>query len=208
MKNWVRLHIGTYGWIHQEWEGSFYPDDLPSSWQLDYFGNIFDVVLVPQAEWEKWSLSDMIAVKEGLEPRCKMYLALQQSSMESWVRLPLVFSVFDTIIPGVVIWSEQPFYQTHILCKPVTLISTYFRLPGWSWYIQGVWLSGQPFGFVAELPKKESSQVQLLTDFVESLPSNALENSDIISVAWIVGGVSVNVQQVMNLKVISELMGY
>lgn len=43
------LLIGTCGWQHAAWSGSFYPDDLPEDWQLGYYGNEFRVVLVPRA---------------------------------------------------------------------------------------------------------------------------------------------------------------
>jgi hypothetical protein len=43
--------IGSYGWLHDEWLGEFYPEDLPDEWQLGYYGNEFQVVLVPADYW-------------------------------------------------------------------------------------------------------------------------------------------------------------
>lgn len=41
------LRVGAYGWQHPHWLGSFYPDDLPADWQLGYYANEFNTVLVP-----------------------------------------------------------------------------------------------------------------------------------------------------------------
>lgn len=56
------LKVGTYDWIHPEWQSEFYPEDLPEDWQLSYYANEFSVVLVPEVKWsakdvdlEEWS---------------------------------------------------------------------------------------------------------------------------------------------------------
>lgn len=43
--------LGAYGWRHTAWLGHFYPDDLPTDWQLGYYSNAFECVLVPQCYW-------------------------------------------------------------------------------------------------------------------------------------------------------------
>jgi hypothetical protein len=45
--------IGAYGWQHKDWLGEFYPDDLPDEWQLGYYGNEYQVVLVPASYWSQ-----------------------------------------------------------------------------------------------------------------------------------------------------------
>ncbi|HEB83268.1 MAG TPA: hypothetical protein ENJ11_10440 [Gammaproteobacteria bacterium] len=44
------LQTGAYGWLHRHWQGSYYPDDLPEDWQLGYYSNDFNTVLVPAAD--------------------------------------------------------------------------------------------------------------------------------------------------------------
>jgi hypothetical protein len=44
--------IGAKGWIHPEWEATYYPDDLPQDWQLGYYSNDFPVVMVTEKEWQ------------------------------------------------------------------------------------------------------------------------------------------------------------
>ncbi len=45
------LQVGAYGWRHAHWHGSYYPDDLPKDWQLSYYSNDFNVVMVPAHYW-------------------------------------------------------------------------------------------------------------------------------------------------------------
>ena len=40
------ITVGSYGWRHPHWRGSFYPEDLPEDWQLSYYSNEFSVVMV------------------------------------------------------------------------------------------------------------------------------------------------------------------
>ena len=47
----TNLQLGACGWRHDHWQGSFYPDDLPADWQLAYYSNVFNVVLVPASCW-------------------------------------------------------------------------------------------------------------------------------------------------------------
>ena len=69
------INLGTYGWRHSHWLNTFYPEDLPVSgaedWQLTYFSNEFNAVLVPAGYWltgesidcETW----LDAVHEGFQ---------------------------------------------------------------------------------------------------------------------------------------------
>lgn len=44
--------IGAHGWNHPGWEEDFYPDDLPEDWRLAYYGNEFQIVVVPASYWQ------------------------------------------------------------------------------------------------------------------------------------------------------------
>ena len=43
--------IGACGWLHEGWSGEFYPEDLPEEWRLGYYGNEYQVVMVPASYW-------------------------------------------------------------------------------------------------------------------------------------------------------------
>ena len=46
------INLGAYGWQRAHWIESFYPDDLPEDWQLGYYSNEFNTVLVPADYWQ------------------------------------------------------------------------------------------------------------------------------------------------------------
>ena len=43
--------LGAYGWTHDSWNDTFYPEGLPLEWQLSYYSNEFNAVLVPAGVW-------------------------------------------------------------------------------------------------------------------------------------------------------------
>src|SRR5262245_51871092 len=40
----MNLHVGTSGYSYKEWKGSFYPEDMPASGMLRYYGERFGTV--------------------------------------------------------------------------------------------------------------------------------------------------------------------
>ena len=57
-----RILIGACGWLHDNWQENFYPEDLPQDWYIGYYGNEFSVVLVSDKEWQQGG-----SVEEWLE---------------------------------------------------------------------------------------------------------------------------------------------
>jgi len=45
------IRVGVFGWEHEHWIGTFYPDDLPEDWRLSYYANEFSVVLGAEDKW-------------------------------------------------------------------------------------------------------------------------------------------------------------
>lgn len=210
------LQIGTYGWQHNHWLGSFYPEDLPVDWQLDYFSNAFRAVLVPQSVWTGWSEVDLQAVNEAVEAPFYFYFAIESGSDFESALLPQlekIIAVLKSQAMGVVVWSESLFTQSELAGLPVTLISTQHKLPGWHWQYQGVWLSGQPLAYLSELPKDPKAQVVILKDFMHSLTLEVNSKATTVvlesqGVCCIVGGEKIDMQQVANLKTIGEFLGF
>jgi hypothetical protein len=46
-----RCYVGSAGWEHPEWEGVFYPEELPSEWRLTYYNTAFPCVYLAYGEW-------------------------------------------------------------------------------------------------------------------------------------------------------------
>ena len=68
------LKIGARGWRHRQWNGLYYPDDLPVEWQLTYYANDFQVVLVPDEYWEKSKGYDLEEWFEAVDEGFRFYL--------------------------------------------------------------------------------------------------------------------------------------
>ncbi len=45
--------IGACGWLHPQWDESYYPEGLPEEWRLAYYGNEYPVVLIPDTYWSQ-----------------------------------------------------------------------------------------------------------------------------------------------------------
>jgi len=210
----VALRIGTCGWQHRRWLGTFYPDDLPEAWQLDYFSNVFGVVLVPQSEWKHWSSSFVEAVIASAEDGFEIYLGLNNDlnggieNPQTVAKLADIVSLLDHSVVGFVVWSESPFTHLTLLQRPVTLISSQHCLPNWQWKNEECWLSGNPLGWTAQLSDEGKEQAALLVDFVKSLSGLEMEDSKNRTVPFLIGGDKIEMEQVANLKTIGELLGY
>lgn len=202
------LQIGIYGWQRADLDGQFYPEDLPSDWRLDYYSNAFRVVLVPQLEWEVWDEEDLEAILEAVEAPFYFYFALEAAfTTEVLSQLSKVVETLKTQACGVVIWSEKPFEHTEIAGLPVTLVSTKYKLPGWSWQNQSLWMSGEPLAYLPDLTVDAKEQAALLKAFMQSLVESAFIKKE-LAAPCIVGGDKIDIAQVTNLKVIGEFLGY
>jgi len=60
----MHIVIGAYGWQHKQWQGQFYPDDIPLDWCLSYYANEFDTLLVP---FKIWSESELEEIQSWIE---------------------------------------------------------------------------------------------------------------------------------------------
>ncbi len=48
-----RLLLGMSGWPHAEWEGRYFPADLPCDWQFAYYSNDADCLVLEPDQWQK-----------------------------------------------------------------------------------------------------------------------------------------------------------
>ena len=62
-----RILIGAYGWLHQAWQDSFYPDGLPEDWQLGYYSNEFPVIMLPAAYGQQGESMIELALEDSAE---------------------------------------------------------------------------------------------------------------------------------------------
>ncbi|MDH5472651.1 MAG: DUF72 domain-containing protein [Gammaproteobacteria bacterium] len=68
------LRTGSYGWRHQHWHETFYPDDLPEDWQLGYYANEFPAVMVPQSYWQAGTGFNLASWPDDVPPHFRFYI--------------------------------------------------------------------------------------------------------------------------------------
>lgn len=197
------LQIGACGWSHPDWEGHFYPEDLPEAWQLDYYSNAFRVVLVPEEQWMAWSEEQVEECRDSVEGDFLFYLAINDNlSSDKAKQLKKIHAALNDNLGGVVVFSDQWVPDLEIEGVPFSLVSSECKMVGWSWECEGQKLSGAPFGWVTELSKDGKKQAELLRSFMSSLPVNQG------GAPFFIGGESINMTQVSNLKTVGEFLGY
>ena len=49
------VYLGAVGWVHPQWRGSFYPEDLPTDWELPFYNTQFRCVYLPPEIWRNAS---------------------------------------------------------------------------------------------------------------------------------------------------------
>jgi len=76
------LNIGAYGWKHEDWSGNFYPDDLPQDWQLTYYSNAFNCVLVPVEYWCEQKMPDCEEWLESVHEEFRFHIACDERLLE------------------------------------------------------------------------------------------------------------------------------
>ncbi|MDD5240469.1 MAG: hypothetical protein PHG47_01975 [Sulfuricella sp.] len=66
-----RSYVGSVGWEHPQWQGCFYPDELPPEWRLTFYNTAFTCVYLGYEEWSKRDLQTLSGwVEDTLEPFC------------------------------------------------------------------------------------------------------------------------------------------
>ena len=56
--------LGAIGWEHPAWNGTFYPEDLPPEWRLNYYNYAFECVYLPYAAWRTTPLETLTAWRQ------------------------------------------------------------------------------------------------------------------------------------------------
>ena len=74
------LRIGTRGWRHKAWQGTFYDADLPQEWQLSWYANHLRSVWVPADRLHTISLDEIAVWIEDTDPDFRFIVELESAS--------------------------------------------------------------------------------------------------------------------------------
>lgn len=102
--------IGSHGWMHSQWESTFYPDDLPEDWQLGYYANEFSIAVIEQNAWNCLQknpdiITDWISETEsGLRFVCELSLACSEQELNAHLS---VISQLGNACLGVILLANE-----------------------------------------------------------------------------------------------------
>jgi hypothetical protein len=65
---------GAEDWLHPDWRGGFYPEDLPDDWLLPYYNTRFQAVYLPVARWQAASADDWARWLDDTQPGFRFLL--------------------------------------------------------------------------------------------------------------------------------------
>lgn len=106
MRNF-NVYTGTIGWEHANWNGGFYPDDLPEDWRLSFYNTQFRCVYLPYPVW--YQASDAVVANWLRETQEDFHfvLGLPEKQSEDWTRQAFRFGHRGKLEEGLeVVWID------------------------------------------------------------------------------------------------------
>lgn len=177
---------------------------MPEEWRLDYYSNVYRIVLVPESEWVRWDDEAIEELEESVEPGFKFYFQVQDElSGDKVKQFNLIENALLGFIKGIVLFSEKAEnIQPRMEGYSVSLVSKTQVLEGWQWATGGYVCSGAPCGVVFDLDSDAKAQAQMIINYVESLPETQKE------APLFVAAEGVDTKMLTDMKTISEFLGY
>ena len=197
------MSIGVDDWQRPELIDQYYPEGLPVEWRFDYYLNEYRTALVAQSEWQAWGELDVDELQIAHRPERALYLRIDDKALVPESHLIDLLAVLGDWVAGFVVfdasWSAD---DKHFHGRPVTWVTDHQAWSGWHWSFAGKVLSGEPCGWVGELDSNPKLRAQMLRSFVASLADKKL------TVPFFVGGESIKMDDLQQLKTLAELLGY
>ncbi|BBN59822.1 hypothetical protein [Hydrogenovibrio marinus] len=203
------LLVGTRGWAHKSWNGGFYPGDMPVEWQLDFYGQHFKAILLPQAEWQGWTKAHIEEFEVLHEPEY-FFVVFEVSAFNDGVlpKLEAIKGWLRNKAFGVLGFhlsqAEMNALQSELepLGYKLTSCASRPQLMGWSLESEFGVLTGEPLYLVRMNDHPMSQLKETVTPFLESLPHD-YSGGFIFSIDE-----DVSTKHVTDLKLLLELLGY
>lgn len=98
----TEIFVATRGWSYPSWRGDFYPDDLPEDWQLSYYGNEFNAVVVPASEWVGLDCVEIERWVEDVPEEFNFYLEVEDISTD-WEQTAELVKLLGNQLGGILL---------------------------------------------------------------------------------------------------------
>lgn len=198
------LIIGTQGWESETWLDFFYPENMPEDWRLDFYSNFFECVLVEESVWKAWTEEELEELVELFEEEVFWFFFEVSSVLtdQDVIQLEKMKWYLKDRATGIVLKETNQNLPEGLSGYSVTLVSKTDKRDGWCWKYENAYVSGDPVGYVDGLSRDGKVQSEMLRQFMQSLPEGQK------GAPFFVGGDSIDIDQVKNLKIVGEIMGY
>ena len=101
------FYIGSVGWEHPQWEGNFYPDELPPEWRLTFYNTAFPCVYLAYEEWSGRDLQTLSSWVEDTLGRFRFVLEPNPAGLSDSDKARLeVLAPRIGPLDGQVVWLE------------------------------------------------------------------------------------------------------
>ncbi len=94
--------VAARGWSYPSWHGSFYPDDLPEDWQLSFYGNEFNAVVVPASKWVSLDIVEIERWIEDVPEEFLFYLEVEDL-LTDWEQTAEIIKPLDNQLGGILL---------------------------------------------------------------------------------------------------------
>lgn len=118
------LLLGTAGLERADWVDSYYPDDLPDDWRLDYYANDCDCVLLTAQDWGELDTAAFAAALAETPDRFRCFVAggagdaAAAGAVAAVLGEPRVVLLVDRIDPAVSQLPQWPVDGEDRWCDP------------------------------------------------------------------------------------------
>lgn len=197
------MSIGVDNWQRPELIRDYYPEGLPAEWRSDFYLNEYRTALIAQSDWHAWRAEDIDELLVARRDESVLYLKVEDESVISAAQLTSVVTALGDWLAGFVVFDKnwRP-ERKQFHDRPVSWVAEHQAWSGWHWSFGGQVISGAPCGWVGRLDPDPKLRAQMLRSFAASF---ADKNT---AVPFFVGGESIKMDDLQQLKTLAELLGY
>ncbi len=101
----LEIRVGALGWRRPDWQGVFYPHDLPGEWRLSYYANQLSCVLVPPDYWLEGPLPDVAMWREDVPEGFEFHVLIDDGLLRArrWPAVRAALGALGPALGGVVL---------------------------------------------------------------------------------------------------------
>lgn len=211
-----RINLGAYGWRHAHWLETFYPADLPEDWQLTYYSNEFNTVLVPADYWQAAADLDCADWLDNVHHGFQFFVECHASMLDyiSPAELTGYLKKLRPQLSALVFLDEKQQMSAAVKDQFTALIETIEVDVFGSSFLSGanarnIWRVGNPQSSSFAWIENDLTDLRAARKIIENFVSQSVNDGKITSeAALIVNHPRLQTNDLSKLRSLIEIMGY